>query len=131
MELSELIDGPCAPLREETRQRVSSLGLEKADGLDRDDYRDLVMTWVREVGASGDGARSFPVEYGGQDDPGGRIATFQTTAHGDVSLLVNAGIEQGEAPSYPSVVGLTWDFQEAKQSTTLQLADRRLEPQRA
>ena len=48
----------------------------------------------------------------------------------DVSLLVNAGIEQGEAPSYPSVVGLTWDFQGSKQSTTLQLADRRLEPQR-
>ncbi len=47
----------------------------------------------------------------------------------DVSLYVNAGIEQGEAPSYPSVVGLTWDFQEGKQSTTLQLADRRLEPQ--
>jgi hypothetical protein len=49
----------------------------------------------------------------------------------DVSLLVNAGIEQGEAPSYPSVVGLTWDFEGNKQSTTLQLADRRLEPQRA
>jgi hypothetical protein len=49
----------------------------------------------------------------------------------DVWLYVNAGIEQGEAPSYPSVVGLTWDFQEAKQSTTLQLADRRLEPQHA
>ena len=46
----------------------------------------------------------------------------------DVSFLVNAGIEQGEAPSYPFVVGLTWDFQASKQSTTLQLADRRLEP---
>jgi hypothetical protein len=49
----------------------------------------------------------------------------------DVSLLTNAGIEQGEAPSYPYVVGLTWNFQGAKQVTTLQLADRRLEPQRA
>ena len=49
----------------------------------------------------------------------------------DVSLIVNAGIEQGEAPSYPSVVGLTWDFEGDKQSTTLQLADRRLERQRA
>ena len=48
----------------------------------------------------------------------------------DVSFLVNAGIEQGEAPSYPFVVGLTWDFQGDKQSTTLQLADRRLEPPR-
>jgi hypothetical protein len=45
----------------------------------------------------------------------------------DISFLVNSGIEQGEAPSYPFVVGLTWDFQGNKQSTTLQLADRRLE----
>lgn len=49
----------------------------------------------------------------------------------DVSLLVNAGTEQGEASNYPYVVGLTWDFQGDTQSTTLQLADRRLEPQRA
>jgi hypothetical protein len=46
----------------------------------------------------------------------------------NVSFLVNSGIEQGEAPSYPFVVGLTWDFQASKQSTTVQLADRRLEP---
>ncbi len=49
----------------------------------------------------------------------------------DVSLVVNAGLEQGEAPSYPFVVGLTWDFQGNKQSTTLQLSDRRWETQRA
>ena len=48
----------------------------------------------------------------------------------DISFLVNSGTEQGEAPSYPFVVGLTWDFQGDKQSTTLQLADRRLEPPR-
>ncbi len=48
----------------------------------------------------------------------------------DISLLVNSGIEQGEAPSYPFVVGLTWDFQGDGQSTTLQLTDRRLEPSR-
>ncbi len=48
----------------------------------------------------------------------------------DVSLLTNAGLEQGEPASYPYVVGLTWDFQGNKQSTTLQLADRRLEQAR-
>ena len=48
----------------------------------------------------------------------------------DVSLVVNAGTEQGEASNYPYVVGLTWDFQGDKQSTTLQLADFRMEPQR-
>jgi hypothetical protein len=47
----------------------------------------------------------------------------------DVSLLVNAGVEQGEAKSYPFIVAKTWDFQGNKQATTLQLSDRRLEPQ--
>jgi hypothetical protein len=49
----------------------------------------------------------------------------------EVSLLVNAGSESGEAKSYPFVVGLTWDFTGEHQSTVLQLSDRRAEPRRA
>jgi acyl-CoA oxidase len=94
-ELQALLDGPHAALREATRQRLSALGLEKADGLPRDDYRDLVLQWTREVGRAGDGARSFPREHGGQDDPGGRIATFQTVGHSDLSLLVKMGVQFG------------------------------------
>ena len=94
-DLQAVLDGPYAALREDTRRRLSKLGLERADGLSRDDYRDLVLEWVREVGASGDGARSFPAEAGGQDDPGGRIATFQTTGHADLSLLVKMGVQFG------------------------------------
>jgi acyl-CoA oxidase len=93
--LQALLDGPHAALREDTRRRLAKLGLERADGLARDDYRDLVLEWVREVGGSGDGARSFPPEVGGQDDPGGRIATFQTTGHSDLSLLVKMGVQFG------------------------------------
>lgn len=46
----------------------------------------------------------------------------------DVSLIVNAGAEQGEALSFPFVVAVTWDFRGEKQSTTVQLSDRRQEP---
>jgi acyl-CoA oxidase len=94
-DLQALLDGPHAALREDTRRRLSRLGLERADGLSRDDYRDLVLSWVKEVGGSGDGARSFPASVGGQDDPGGRIATFQTTGHSDLSLLVKMGVQFG------------------------------------
>lgn len=93
--LQALLDGPHAALREQTRRQLAALGLDRADGLPRDDYRDLVLAWTREVGRSGDGARSFPVEHGGQDDPGGRIATFQTLGHGDLSLLVKVGVQYG------------------------------------
>ncbi len=46
----------------------------------------------------------------------------------DVSLQVNAGAEQAEAPSYPFIVAVTWDFTGEKQATILQLTDRRAEP---
>ena len=93
--LQALLDGPHAALREQSRARLATLGLDKADGLSRDDYRDLVLEWTREVGKAGDGARSFPLQYGGQDDPGGRIATFQTVGHSDLSLLVKMGVQFG------------------------------------
>jgi len=48
----------------------------------------------------------------------------------NVSFQVNAGSEQQEAPSYPFIVGLTWNFEGEKQQTTLQLSDRRTEPRR-
>ncbi|MFN2537351.1 MAG: acyl-CoA dehydrogenase [Mycobacteriales bacterium] len=94
-ELQALLDGPHAGLREDTRRRLCTLGLERADGLPRDAYRDLVLAWLCEVGRSGDGARSFPASAGGRDDPGGRIATFQTTGHSDLSLLVKMGVQFG------------------------------------
>jgi hypothetical protein len=84
-----------ATLREGTRQFLCGLGLEQADGLSRNEYRDLVLEWTREVGRAGDGAHSFPVESGGQNDPGGRIASSQTVAHSDLSLLVKMGVQFG------------------------------------
>lgn len=47
----------------------------------------------------------------------------------DVDLTTNAGAEQGESPSYPFIVGLSWSFEGDHQMTVLQLSDRRMEPQ--
>jgi hypothetical protein len=46
----------------------------------------------------------------------------------DVSLRTNAGAEQGEAPTYPFVVAVTWTLG-SHQSTTYQISDRRAEAQ--
>ena len=46
----------------------------------------------------------------------------------DMSMQTNAGSSQGEGPSYPFIVGVTLDFQGPKQSTTIVLSDRRVEP---
>lgn len=46
----------------------------------------------------------------------------------DVTLQTNAANEAGEATTFPYVVALTWDFTGERQSTSLQLSDRRNEP---
>lgn len=46
-----------------------------------------------------------------------------------IDLRLNAGSPAGESPKYPIVVGLSWSCQNP-QSTTLQLSDRRAEPDR-
>jgi acyl-CoA oxidase len=89
------LDGPSATVRAQTREALCALGLEKAEGLDREAYRDQVLEWLRALAGGGAGARSFPPELGGADDPAGSIASFQTLAHGDLSLLVKVGVQFG------------------------------------
>jgi acyl-CoA oxidase len=94
-ELQALLDGPHAAVRQYTREVLSELDLSAADGLGRDEYRDLVLEWLRAVAKTGAGSRSFPPEHGGTGDAGGSIAGFQTLGHGDLSLLVKVGVQFG------------------------------------
>jgi acyl-CoA oxidase len=64
-------------------------------GVSRDEYRDQVFTWLKQIGESGMGGLGFPSEYGGEDDPAGAIASFETLAHFDLSLLVKVGVQFG------------------------------------
>ena len=94
-ELRALLDGPHAATRELSREALSSLDLPLADTLSREDYRDQVLDWCRTLAKAGAGSRSIPVRYGGQGDPGGSIAAFQTLGHGDLSLLIKVGVQFG------------------------------------
>lgn len=49
----------------------------------------------------------------------------------EATLRANNGIFEGERARYPVVVSRTWSFSQGGQSTTLQLSDRRGEPQNA
>lgn len=55
---------------------------------------------------------------------------IRSIAGRDISLQSNAGTQGEEAPRYPYVVGIDWDFSGEAQRTTLHYSDRRLEPQR-
>lgn len=47
----------------------------------------------------------------------------------DVSFSTNVGAGQAEAPRWPFIVAITWDFSGEGQTTNYQLSDRRMEPQ--
>src|SRR5262249_30258113 len=47
----------------------------------------------------------------------------------NASLQINVGADQGEAPTYPWITAVAWDFQGDQQRTILQFSDRRAEPQ--
>jgi hypothetical protein len=49
----------------------------------------------------------------------------------NASLQANVGADQGEAPVYPWVVGVSWDFTGDRQQTILELTDRRAGPRNA
>jgi acyl-CoA oxidase len=81
--------------RRRTREAVLDGGFGYVYGLPRDEYRDWVFGWLKQIGEHGMGSLGFPSEYGGEDDPAGAIASFETLAFGDLSLLVKTGVQFG------------------------------------
>ncbi|MCW2957589.1 MAG: acyl-CoA oxidase, partial [Solirubrobacterales bacterium] len=93
--LRRWLDGEHREIREEVRERLVAMDLAQADGISRADYRELVLRWATEMGRSGSTALGFPRRYGGEGNVAGSIASFETLAHGDLSLLVKCGVQFG------------------------------------
>ena len=93
--MARFLGGP-AP---ETRRRVCALlsdgRFETVAGLSTADYRAKVSEWCRELADEGLGALSYPAEFGGGDNPAAFIATFETLAFFDISLLTKFGVQFG------------------------------------
>ena len=93
--MAHFLGGP-AP---ETRRRVCALlsdgRFETVAGLSTADYRAQVSEWCRELADEGLGALSYPAEFGGGDNPAAFIATFETLAFFDLSLLTKFGVQFG------------------------------------
>jgi acyl-CoA oxidase len=59
------------------------------------DFRRRVRDALLLLTESGQTGMGFPTEYGGGGDIGASIASFQTLAYSDLSLLVKAGVQFG------------------------------------
>src|SRR5579859_639171 len=93
--LGRLLDGRYADLRDQIREALSLPEFERPLALPTDEYRELVLEWARKLAQEGMTAPGFPPEFGGRGDPGANVASFETLAFGDLSLLVKFGVQFG------------------------------------
>ena len=93
--LRDLLDGEHADVRNRVREELDRPGREPVYDLPREEHREQVLAWAREIAAAGDAAMGFPEAYGGQDAVARSVAAFETLAFGDLSLLVKCGVQWG------------------------------------
>lgn len=94
-ELHAFLDRDHTELRQEVLGLLPSPELTMNPGLPHDVYRERVLDAVRFLADRGLGRRGYPEEYGGDDDPTGAVAIFETLAYGDLSVLVKYGVQFG------------------------------------
>lgn len=93
--MARFLGGPAPETRERVCALLSDGRFETAAGLATDDYRAQVSEWCRVLADEGLGTLSYPAEFGGGDDPAAFIATFETLAFFDLSLLTKFGVQFG------------------------------------
>ncbi len=82
-------------MRDLVREILSRPEFAPTETGDRDRYRAQVLEWAKTLAAEGGTALGFPVEFGGGGDVGASVASFETLALGDLSLLVKVGVQFG------------------------------------
>jgi acyl-CoA oxidase len=94
--LRRFLDGENAIVREYVRAIVARPEFSKEDSNPPTrEYRELVMERARMIADSGGPSLLFPREFGGLERVGAAIASFETLAHSDLSLLVKCGVQFG------------------------------------
>jgi acyl-CoA oxidase len=93
--LQRLLDGRYADVREQLREVLSRTDFAPPVAMPTSEYREQVLQWARALAGEGLTAPGFPPEHGGHGDPGANVASFETLAFGDLSLLVKFGVQFG------------------------------------
>jgi acyl-CoA oxidase len=95
--LGEFLDGENRAARQRVKQSMVPYAafVRESAGLGTDEYRRRVREVVRRTAGSGTTGLGFPKEYGGGGDIGGSIASFETLAFSDLSVLVKTGVQFG------------------------------------
>ena len=92
--LRTLLNGEHAATRAEVRGLLDDPAL-RAYGLPVPEYRQKVAGWLADVAKRGFGARAYPGITTEERDLGAFVATFESLAMGDLSLVVRFGVQFG------------------------------------
>ena len=93
--LSALLDGPHAAWKARVREVLADPLFRHPGEIGSAAYRELVLTWCRELARRGLTGSLLPAADGLPPDLGGFVATFETLALFDLSLLVKFGVQFG------------------------------------
>ena len=95
--LTALLDGKYADVRQLVRKNLAEHGdiLADAEEMSQPEFRQRVLDVVLMMAETGQTGMGFPQEYGGGGDIGASVASFETLALGDLSVLVKVGVQFG------------------------------------
>src|SRR4051812_1782939 len=86
--LCRVLDGRWADARAQVRELLRDPRLAPQVGLTTEEQRARTLDGLRAVAATDGPKLMFPKEYGGLDEIGAGVTSFETQAHADLSLLV-------------------------------------------
>ncbi|ASR37995.1 acyl-CoA oxidase [Prauserella marina] len=93
--LTEVLDGRWAAVRGEIRAQTAGTKYPDPVGLSVEEHRALILEQLHELAKTGRPQLGFPSVYGGGDDIGGSVVSFEMLGFGDLSLMVKAGVQWG------------------------------------
>ncbi len=93
--LQKILDGRQAPVRRRVRALLRDADFRYRYEIDRATYRAQVLSWCKKLAGKGLGSLAYPAEFGGEDNVEGAIATFETLALHDTSMVIKFGVQFG------------------------------------
>lgn len=94
-DLAEQLLGPYAEIRKASRARAARPELQRDPLLGMDEHRERVLGQLGLLVEEEAVQRAFPTKFGGYDDHGGSIASFEELVAADPSLQIKAGVQWG------------------------------------
>ncbi len=93
--LGRFLDQDHPEVRQALLEHLGTEPLRVPLGIPMAEHRARTLDAVRFLALQGYGAVGMPEAYGGQGDPAGGVAVFETLAFGDLSVLVKYGVQFG------------------------------------